>query len=249
MDAVLADDPAAARQFETLPAAPQESFRKSLANVLSTYPTAPDSRRLAFVRQALEEKNRWQKQAEQLKEQTALQLDQGLRYLVLAQGERTQTDLTTGEKTLSHFSTARIAVGDAPDVALKVPEPRSMSTLDLLAIPTRQAQAELTWRIGLIWATFNMVLAGLSLAAGNTRRNSNWNLVYALLVFVVYFNLLSLSQSWVSKGKLEWISGLLLIHGGLTLGALFMIWWRDGAVLPGRHVSRRAWPATQAEGV
>lgn len=178
-----------------------------------------------------------------------LQLDQGLRYLVLAQGERTQTDLTTGEKTLSHFSTARIAVGDAPDVALKVPEPRSISTLDLLAIPTRQAQAELTWRIGLIWATFNMVLAGLSLAAGNARRNSNWNLVYALLVFVVYFNLLSLSQSWVSKGKLEWISGLLLIHGGLTLGALFMIWWRDGAVLPGRHVSRRAWAASQAEGV
>lgn len=178
-----------------------------------------------------------------------LQLDQGLRYLVLAQGERTQTDLTTGEKTLSHFSTARIAVGDAPDVALKVPEPRSMSTLDLLAIPTRQAQAELTWRIGLIWATFNMVLAGLSLAAGNARRNSNWNLVYALLVFVVYFNLLSLSQSWVSKGKLEWISGLLLIHGGLTLGALFMIWWRDGAVLPGRHVSRRARAASQAEGV
>ena len=124
-----------------------------------------------------------------------------------------------------------------------------MSTLDLLAIPTRQAQAELTWRIGLIWATFNMVLAGLSLAAGNARRNSNWNLVYALLVFVVYFNLLSLSQAWVSKGKLEWISGLLLIHGGLTLGALFMIWWRDGAVLPGRHVSRRAWAASQAEGV
>lgn len=48
-------DPAAARQFETLPAAPQESFRKTFAEFLSTYPTAPDSRRLAFVRQALEE--------------------------------------------------------------------------------------------------------------------------------------------------------------------------------------------------
>ena len=48
-------DPAAARQFETLPAVPQESFRKSFAEFLSTYPTAPDSRRLAFVRQALDE--------------------------------------------------------------------------------------------------------------------------------------------------------------------------------------------------
>ena len=48
-------DPSAARQFETLPPAPQESFRKSFAEFLSTYPTAPDSRRLAFVRQALDE--------------------------------------------------------------------------------------------------------------------------------------------------------------------------------------------------
>lgn len=48
-------DPAAARQFETLPAEPQEAFRKSFAEFLSTYPTAPDSRRLAFVRQALDE--------------------------------------------------------------------------------------------------------------------------------------------------------------------------------------------------
>lgn len=48
-------DPAAARQFETLPPAPQETFRKTFAEFLSTYPTAPDSRRLAFVRQALDE--------------------------------------------------------------------------------------------------------------------------------------------------------------------------------------------------
>jgi len=177
-----------------------------------------------------------------------LQQEQGVRYLVLAQGERTQTDLKTGEKTLSNFSTARIAVGDAPSVELKVPEPRSMSTLALLAIDTRQAHGELTWRLGLIWATFNMVLAGLSLAAGNARRNSNWNLVYALLVFVVYFNLLSLSQSWVSQGKLSWVPALLLIHGGLTIGALLLIWWRDGAVLPGRHVSRKALTTPQAEG-
>lgn len=177
-----------------------------------------------------------------------LQQEQGVRYLVLAQGERTQTDLKTGEKTLSNFNTARIAVGDAPSVELKVPEPRSMSTLALLAIDTRQAHGELTWRLGLIWATFNMVLAGLSLAAGNARRNSNWNLVYALLVFVVYFNLLSLSQSWVSQGKLSWVPALLLIHGGLTIGALLLIWWRDGAVLPGRHVSRKALTTPQAEG-
>lgn len=177
-----------------------------------------------------------------------LQQDQGVRYLVLSQGERTQTDLKSGEKTLANFGTARIAVGEAPNVALRAPEPRNMSTAALLALDQRQAQGELTWRIGLIWATFNMVLAGLSLAAGSARRHSNWNLVYALLVFVVYFNLLSLSQSWVSQGKLACVPALLLIHGGLTVAALLLIWWRDGAMVPGRAVRANRLMAARAEG-
>lgn len=51
-------DPAAAREFETLEAKPQEEFRKAFADFLDAYPTAPDSRRLAFARQALEEVQR-----------------------------------------------------------------------------------------------------------------------------------------------------------------------------------------------
>ncbi|MBI3382631.1 MAG: LPS export ABC transporter permease LptF [Aquabacterium sp.] len=172
-----------------------------------------------------------------------LRIDQDLRYLVLSQGERTQTDLATSEKTLSRFETARILVGEVVDPQKLAPEVRSLPTHTLLGVHSKEAHGELNWRFGLVWATLNMVLAGLSLAAGNARRNSNWNLVYALLVFVVYFNLLSLSQNWVSQGKLGWIPGLLLVHGGLTLGALAVLWWRDGALMPGQTVARRAGPS------
>ncbi len=48
-------DPASARNFEALPAAGQESFRKSFSDFLSSYPTASDAKRLAFVQRALEE--------------------------------------------------------------------------------------------------------------------------------------------------------------------------------------------------
>lgn len=175
-----------------------------------------------------------------------LQVVNDLRYLVLTQGERTQTNLDTSEKTLSRFETARILVGEVTDPQKVSPEVRAMSTPALLALQkTKEAGAELNWRFGLLWATFNMVLAGLSLSAGNARRNSNWNLVYALLVFVVYFNLLTLAENWVAKGKLGWITALLLIHGGLTLASLALIWWRDGALLPGQTVTRRPGPLTR----
>jgi lipopolysaccharide export system permease protein len=172
-----------------------------------------------------------------------LQVDKDARYLVLAQGERTQTDLATSEKTLSRFETARILVGEVTDPQKLAPDVRALPTHRLLKQRQNpEAAGELNWRLGLVWATLNMVLAGLSLAAGNARRNSNWNLVYALLVFVVYFNLLSLSQNWVTQGKLNWLSGLLLVHGGLTLGALLVIWWRDGRLLPWQTIARRAGP-------
>lgn len=160
--------------------------------------------------------------------QGQIELVEGQRYLVLSQGERTQTDLETGEKALSRFETARIRVGEKitpPDVS---PDLRSMSTPALALLSHPKAQGEMVWRVGLIWAAFNMVLAGLSLAAGNTRRNSNWNLVYALLVFVVYFNLLSLSQNWVARQRMDAVTALLAVHGTLTLASLAVIWWRDG---------------------
>ena len=47
--------PAAARDFESLPAEAQETFRKAFSSYLATYPTASDVSRLAFIQRALEE--------------------------------------------------------------------------------------------------------------------------------------------------------------------------------------------------
>ncbi|MDE2400689.1 MAG: LPS export ABC transporter permease LptF [Burkholderiales bacterium] len=152
----------------------------------------------------------------------------GQRYLNLERGERTQTDLTNGNKVMSRFATARILIGEVDRDADAQPEVRAMPTLDLLASTVPAARGELVWRLGLVWATLNMMLIGLGLAAGNARRSSNWSLVFALLVFVIYFNLLSLTQNWVSTGKLGTWTALLGVHGALTLAALTRIWWRDG---------------------
>jgi len=152
----------------------------------------------------------------------------GQRYLLLNHGERTQTDLTTGEKMVSRFDSARVLVGEVDKGGDPQLEARATPTLDLLTSTQADQRAELVWRVGLIIATFNMMLIGLGLAAGNTRRSSNWNLVLALLVFVVYFNLLTLMQSWVAQGKLSALGSLLGVHGGVTVLALLRIWLRDG---------------------
>ena len=78
-----------------------------------------------------------------------------------------------------------------------------MRTIDLLREPTPRHQGELTWRLGLLFGAANLLLLGIGLAATNPRRASNWNLLFALLGFVVYYNLINLTQAWVAGGRLR----------------------------------------------
>ena len=55
--------------------------------------------------------------------------------------------------------------------------------------PTARNQGELIWRLGLLFGAVNLVLLAIGLSATNPRRATNWNLLFALLGFVVYYNL------------------------------------------------------------
>jgi lipopolysaccharide export system permease protein len=164
----------------------------------------------------------------------------GERWLVLEAGQRNEIDKADGDKLLSNFETYRVLAGErALKKAESVP-PRAMRTIELLRQPTLRHQGELAWRLGLLFGAANMVLLGIGLAATNPRRAGNWNLLLALLGFVVYFNLINLSQAWVGSGKLGLGSALVLLHGGAFVLALALIWWRDHAQVIAWRTPRRA---------
>lgn len=157
-----------------------------------------------------------------------LETRQGLRYLDLQQGERVETDLGSGEKSRARFESASILIGDAPDSEGGPLATRSMSTVDLLGSSDRVQQAELAWRLGTIWSAANLVLIALASVNPQVRRANAWGLVWGLLVFVVYYNVLTLSQAWIASGRLGAGAGLFGVHGGVSLLALLALWWRDG---------------------
>lgn len=160
------------------------------------------------------------------------------RFLVLDRGQRNEANRSTGEKALARFEQYRVlADSQVLRSADKLP-PKAMSTLDLLQNPAPRNNGELTWRFGMILCCLNMLLLGIGLAATNPRRASNWNLLFALLSFVVYFGFLNLSLAWVTNGKLTMDRALLAIHGGAFMLAMGLLWWRDQSTrlhLPGRH--------------
>ena len=55
-----------------------------------------------------------------------------------------------------------------------------------------------------------MLLLGIGMSASNPRHASNWNLLFALLGFVVYYNFINLTQAWVSTGRVGLGAALLV---------------------------------------
>ncbi len=154
------------------------------------------------------------------------------RLLVLEHGQRNEADSATGRRALTSFDDYRVRVDESRVRDAEAVPPRAMATLSLLKDPQPRNQGELAWRFGLLLATANLMLLGVGLAATNPRRASNWNLLFALLGFVVYFNLINLSQAWVGGGRFDLGPAMLTLHGGAFVLAMLLLWWRDhGTVL------------------
>jgi len=152
------------------------------------------------------------------------------RFLVLERGQRGQRNeqnLRSGDKTLSRFENYRVLAGERVSSQPDELPPKARRSIELLRQPTPRNQGEMSWRLGLVLGAANLSLLGVGLSASNPRRASNWNLLFALLSFVVYYNIINLSQAWVASGKLGMGSALVGVHGSAFVLALGLIWWRE----------------------
>ena len=151
------------------------------------------------------------------------------RLLVLDHGQRNETQLKTGEKSLARFEQYKVMTDTQVLANPNQLPPKATPTLDLLRNPTPKNHGELAWRLGMILGGINMALLGVGLAASNPRRASNWSLMFALLTFVVYFNLINVSVSWVGSGRTTLPRALVALHGSAFLLAAAIVWMRDNA--------------------
>ena len=122
---------------------------------------------------------------------------------------------------------------------------KSLDTFDLLLKPTPLNLAELSWRTGLALSAFNLLLLALLLSAVNPRAGRGFGIAFALLAFVVYYNLLNVGFSRIANGRSEFAIWMLALHGGVF--AFTLIWlfarhhqWSWRHWLPRRNASLRA---------
>lgn len=153
------------------------------------------------------------------------------RFLVLDSGHMEQHDKASGEHTHVEFRNYRVHAGTGGSSSSSAPSPRAVDTVDLILGGGPAYMGELTWRLGLILGATNLLFMGISLSAANPRRASNWGLLFAALAFVIYYNLLNLSQSWVGSGHVNIVVALAGLHGAAFVLGLALIWWREHATV------------------
>ena len=145
------------------------------------------------------------------------------RFLILNNGQRLESSPGQTELKVSEFEEYGTRINAEILGSQDLSGASTRSTMDLLNDLTPLHLAELSWRFGLILVAFNFMVIGVAVSSANPRVGRSGNLVFALFVFVVYYNLLSLGQSWIASGKFSFAGVVLVLHGGaLLLGTAWL---------------------------
>jgi lipopolysaccharide export system permease protein len=172
--------------------------------------------------------------------------------LILSDGQRLDQFTETGELRISQFEEYGSVIGRKKLSSARARSPKATSSWDLLTSPSPANQAELSWRIGLALAAVNLLLVGLVASAVNPRAGRSLGITLALLIFVVYYNLLTYGVGRINAGLMTLGPWLLILHGGALLIAMTWIaarhnqWsWRN--LLPsGNRAENRAQSSSEA---
>ncbi|HLT28344.1 MAG TPA: LPS export ABC transporter permease LptF [Zeimonas sp.] len=159
----------------------------------------------------------------------------GSRFLVLQDGRRYDGTRAQADFRLMEFG--RYGLRLEPREAV-VAEDRAKfkSTAELLDDPSPRNLGELAWRISLPVSAVLMALLAIPLSSMNPRAGRSVNLLAALLIYLVYNNLLSVFQAWIGQGRVPFGIGVWILHAALLL---LVVWlFRRRTTLPRRWFAR-----------
>jgi len=100
---------------------------------------------------------------------------------------------------------------------------KAVSTAELWNSKRVDYRAELHWRLSLPIGAFLLAVLALPLSYTTPRKGRYSKLALAILIYLIYSNLLGIGESWVEKKKVpEWL-GLWWVHGFAVI--LIIYWW------------------------
>ncbi|MBL8521709.1 MAG: LPS export ABC transporter permease LptF [Betaproteobacteria bacterium] len=149
----------------------------------------------------------------------------GDKYLVLVNGRRYEGTPGQLDFRIIDFEKQSMLVKRREEKAGD-PSIRQMTTWALAGMRGPEHMAELHWRVALPIAALVLALLAIPLAFVHPRSGTSLNLFVAVLVFFIYYNLLTVFQNWTAQRQIpDWL-GLWPVHF-LMVGLLAILFARQ----------------------
>lgn len=140
--------------------------------------------------------------------------ESGAQYLILLDGYR--YDGMPGDAAFRIVKFEQHAVRiEARDVAPSLRKQRARPTRELFGADDAVAVAELQWRISMPLSVLFLSLLAVPLSRTSPRQGKYSKLFVAVLIYLIYSNLLGVSNSWVARGRLAPEVGMWWVHAAL----------------------------------
>lgn len=149
----------------------------------------------------------------------------GDRFLVLLNGRRYEGEPGSAEYKIFEFGRYAMRIETA-ESAVRAPTTKTTPTWDLLRDPTPRNLGELSWRVGLPASALILCLLAIPLSFINPRAGRSMNIVLAILVYMIYSNMLSIMQASITQSRIDVVTGMWGVHATMLLLLLAMFYHR-----------------------
>lgn len=161
----------------------------------------------------------------------------GDRFLVMRNGYRYEGEPGRADFRIYEFE--RYAVRVETQDAVRAPGTKNLSTPDLIAIGGPRHLGELSWRIGLPVSALLLALLAIPLSFVNPRAGRSINLIVAVLIYMVYVNMISVVQATIAQSRLQLTPGLVTLHSVVLVLLLLLFHHRLSVFSLRRLFARR----------
>jgi len=103
------------------------------------------------------------------------------------------------------------------DLNVDIQDPEFKSTTELLGSKQLPDIAEFQWRISVPIAAILLALLAFPLSVTNPRQGRFAGLAIAIVIYLIYSNLLILAETWVADGKFPVVPGMFAVHAAMLV--------------------------------
>jgi len=156
-----------------------------------------------------------------------IQKETGDRFLVLEHGFRYEGPMKSGQTAIVKFETHGIRLEDKPLGEIKFRN-KAMPTSALYASNRSIDKAELQWRVSAVFICILLAFLAVPLSRTSPRQGRYSKLALALLIYIIYTNLLNVSRAWLNKEIVPVWVGMWWVHLlAASLALALVIHWKS----------------------